>query len=81
MGTFTDSPDPVARLKKAARREAAKQLEDLGWALVRYGKRVQRACEKPSSENEASAAIWHAETKARMRMFVMLRDAWRSITM
>ncbi len=80
MDTSTDLPDPVARLKKAARREAAKQLEDLGWALVRYGKRIQRACEKPSPENEASAAAWHGEAKARIRAFAILRDAWRRIT-
>lgn len=37
------------------RLEAARQLERVGWCVVRYAQRVQRACEEPSVEHEESA--------------------------
>jgi hypothetical protein len=60
------------------RYEAAKQLEQAGWALVRYAQRTLRACADPSAEHEASALEWYQRARSRIAAFMGARLAWKS---
>lgn len=61
-----------------ARLDAARRLQKFGWAITRYGQRIERCCLNPSAEHEKSAAAWHARALERMREFIAARDASRA---
>lgn len=56
-----------------SRYEVAEKLEEYGWAVVRYARRIKRAVEHPSPYNEAAAAEWYAECKRRLRLALYCR--------
>lgn len=56
--------------KTAQREAAAKKLEALGWALIRYARRILRCVDIPEeTKYERSAEDWHAEGKRRFAEF------------
>lgn len=62
----------------AERATAAKRLEEFGWALIRYARRIERCCASPSESHEAAAASWFARAHERMEKFRVKRDAFRA---
>lgn len=58
------------------RLECAEALESLGWALVRYAKRIKRCVEKPSYEHELKAINWWQEARARWLVFKGFRKSY-----
>lgn len=62
----------------AERVAAAKRLEEFGWALIRYARRVERCCASPSVAHESAAGLWKARATERLAKFRMARDDYRS---
>lgn len=60
------------------RHEAAERLEEFGWSLIRYARRIKRACEKPETKNEDSATKWLHEARDRMGRFRLYLRMFRS---
>lgn len=61
------------------RLEAAKRLQELGWALVRYGQRVERCCKHPGPDHEHAALVWRERALQRMTTFARARDTFRAV--
>ena len=61
----------------AERIAAAKRLQELGWAFIRYGQRIERCCAAPSESHESAARLWRARALERMAKFRIERDAFR----
>lgn len=60
--------------KQHQRSEAAKKLESLGWALIRYARRIQRCVEVPEEPKyERSAEQWIDEGRQWLREFAVAR--------
>lgn len=62
----------------AERVTAAKRLEEFGWALIRYARRIERCCSSPSEAHEAAAQLWKDRAIERLATFRAKRDAFRS---
>lgn len=61
----------------AERTAAAKRLEEFGWALIRYARRIERCCVSPSGQHEDAAQLWKTRAIERMARFRAARDAFR----
>lgn len=87
---MTESPNPVTGLNKEVvergltpqkleqRLLAANKLEELGWAIVRYAQRVQRACALPERDYEPSVNSWWVRIIGRRAEFKYLRAKYLS---
>lgn len=61
----------------AERRQAAKRLEEFGWALIRYARRIERCCASPGEAHESAAQLWKTRALERMARFRSARDTFR----
>lgn len=61
----------------AERIAAAKRLEEFGWALIRYSRRIERCCANPSDAHESAARLWKARALERLVRFRAQRDDFR----
>lgn len=62
----------------AERVTAAKRLEEFGWALIRYARRIERCCASPSEAHESAARLWKDRAIERLANFRAKRDAFRN---